>query len=370
MHLHEFITSHRASLIALTKANVTLRPWPSPSDSQLESGIPLFLTQLAETLRLQNTGSPYSASAIGSSATKHGGHLNAEGFTISQVVHAYGDVSQAITQLALQREKTIGPEEFQTLNRCVDDAIAEAVTEYGRLEAHAATESGRLQQETSSREEVERLGHLAHELRNKLNTALLAFQMLKSGSIGIAGSTGAVLGRSLIGLREVIDRSLSEVRLDAGTERRERVSMPVFVDEITVAANLHAEYRAVRLVVGDVGPALAVRVDPHLLASAVMNLLQNAFKYTRPRGLVTLRTRAENGRVLMEVEDECGGFAVDETATEMFEAFGDRRKSDRSGLGLGLTISRRAVRASGGEIRTRNLPGKGCIFTIDLPSAP
>src|SRR6185369_15880063 len=76
MHLHEFITSHRASLIALTKANVTLRPWPSPSDSQLESGIPLFLTQLAETLRLQNTGSPYSASAIGSSATKHGGHLN------------------------------------------------------------------------------------------------------------------------------------------------------------------------------------------------------------------------------------------------------------------------------------------------------
>ena len=390
MRLHEFISSNRNDLITLTRSRVTRRPWPSLSDSQLESGIPLFLTQLAETLRLENTASPYSASAIGSGATTHGGHLRAEGFTVSQVVHAYGDVCQAITELAYEREKTIRSEEFQTLNRCVDDAIAQAVTEYGRLQAQAvtesgrlqteaatesgrmqtaaATESGRLQQETSSREEVERLGHLAHELRNKLNTALLSFEMLKSGSVGIGGSTGAVLGRSLIGLRDLIDRSLSEVRLDAGTERRERVSMPVFVDEVTVAANLHAEYRDIRLTVGGVSPDLAVTADPHLLASAVMNLLQNAFKYTRPHGLVTLRTSAEKGRVLIEVEDECGGFAKDETATEMFQSFGDRRKNDRSGLGLGLSISRRAVQASGGEIRTRNIPGKGCVFTIDLPA--
>ena len=391
MRLHEFISLNRDDLIALTRARVTRRPWPSLSDSQLESGIPLFLTQLAETLRLENTGSPYAASAIGSGATKHGGHLRAEGFTVSQVVHAYGDVCQAITELAFEREKAIGSEEFQTLSRCLDDAIAQAVTEYGRLQAQAvtesgrlqteaatesgrmqteaATESGRLQQETSSREEVERLGHLAHELRNKLNTALLSFEMLKSGSVGIGGSTGAVLGRSLIGLRDLIDRSLSEVRLDAGTERRERVSMPLFVDEVTVAANLHAEYRDIRLTVGGVSPDLAVTADPHLLASAVMNLLQNAFKYTRPHGLVTLRTSAENGRVLIEVEDECGGFAEDETAKEMFQPFGDRRKDDRSGLGLGLSISRRAVRASGGEIRVRNIPGKGCVFTIDLPVA-
>jgi signal transduction histidine kinase len=178
-----------------------------------------------------------------------------------------------------------------------------------------------------------------------------------------------VLGRSLTGLRDLIDRTLSEVRLDAGTERRERVSMPAFLDEITVAANLHAEHRDVRLAVGGVGPALAVTADPHLLASAVMNLLQNAFKFTRPHGLVTLTTRAENGRVLIEVEDECGGFAKEETASEMFAPFGDRRRSDRSGLGLGLTISRRAVEVSGGEIRTRNLPGKGCVFIIDLPAA-
>jgi signal transduction histidine kinase len=357
MILHDFITSNRGELIARTRAKVAQRPWPAASTSELENGIPLFLTQLAETLRLENTEAPFSANAIGSSATLHGGDMLAMGFTLSQVVYGYGDVCQAITELAQDREATrISPEQLQTLNRCLDTAISAAVTEYGRL-----------QQVESSGDEVERLGHLAHELRNKLNTAMLSFQALKTGRFAIGGSTGAVLGRSLIGLRDLIDRSLSEVRLEAGTERRERVSLLLFVDEVALAANLHAESRGTQLTVERVEPGLAVSVDPHLLASAVMNLLQNAFKYTPAHGRVTLRTRAEPGRILIEIEDECGGLA--ERETDLFHPFGDRRKSDRSGLGLGLSISRRAVEASGGEIHTRNIPDKGCIFTIDLPSA-
>ena len=100
-----------------------------------------------------------------------------------------------------------------------------------------------------------------------------------------------------------------------------------------------------------------------------MNLLQNAFKYTRAHGLVALRVRAENGRALIEIEDECGGLAKKETEGEMFRPFGERRKQDWSGLGLGLPMRRKAVRACGGEIHTRNLPGKGCVFIIDLPLA-
>jgi signal transduction histidine kinase len=141
------------------------------------------------------------------------------------------------------------------------------------------------------------------------------------------------------------------------------------MEEVSVAANLHAEDRDIRLTVTSVDPALAVTADPHLLASAVMNLLQNAFKYTPAKGSVALRTQADKGRVLIEIEDECGGLTQHETEEEMFRSFGDRRKTDRSGLGLGLAISRRAVQACGGEIRSRDLPGKGCVFTIDLPSA-
>jgi signal transduction histidine kinase len=98
-----------------------------------------------------------------------------------------------------------------------------------------------------------------------------------------------------------------------------------------------------------------------------MNLLQNAFKYTHSEGHVTIRTRAEQGRVFIEVEDECGGIQPGDDG--LFRAFGDRKGSDRSGLGLGLSISQRAVTANGGEIHHRDVPGKGCIFTIELPRA-
>ena len=355
MTLHGFLTLNREELIARTRAKVAQRPWPSVSASELEDGIPHFLTQLAETLRLENTDVPFSASAIGSSASRHGSHLLAMGFTVSQVVHDYGDVCQAITELAVEQHATISVEEFHTLNRCLDTAIAEAVTEYGRL------------RQATSREEVEQRGYLTHELRNRLHTALLAFHALKGGKVAIGGSTGAVLGHSLADLRELIDTGLSEIRLESGIARRDRVSLPTFVDDLAVAARLHAEYHEVRLTVERVDSALEVTTDAQLLASAVMNVLQNAFKFTHIHGLVTLKAHAENHRVLIEVEDECGGLAEGET--DLSQPFGDRRKQHRSGLGLGLSISRRAVKASGGEIHTRNVPGKGCVFTIDLPSA-
>ena len=104
MNLHDFIIANRDDLIARTKAKVSQRPWPSVSTSELKHGIPLFLSQVAETLRLERTEVPFSASAIGLSATKHGGELLAMGFTVSQVVHDYGDVCQAVTELAVEKQ--------------------------------------------------------------------------------------------------------------------------------------------------------------------------------------------------------------------------------------------------------------------------
>ena len=67
------------------------------------------------------------------------------------------------------------------------------------------------------------------------------------------------------------------------------------------------------------------------------------------------------------MEDECGG--LPEGGRELFQPFGQRRGRDRTGLGLGLSIARKAVRAHGGDIVTRNMPGHGCVFIIDLPLA-
>jgi signal transduction histidine kinase len=164
-----------------------------------------------------------------------------------------------------------------------------------------------------------------------------------------------------------VDRELSEVRLAAARQRRELTSVIEFIDEIAATGMLHSEYRGIRFTVAPVDPALALEVDPQLLASAVMNLLHNAFKYTRAGGAVILRAHAEGQRLLIEIEDECGG--IPESRADLFQAFGNRRGTDRSGLGLGLSIARRAARAHGGDIQIRNMPGRGCVFAIDVPLA-
>src|SRR5690349_9020192 len=134
--LHEFITTNRAEIIAQCRAKVAGRMAPRATDIELQYGVPLFLDQLVETLRDALGPNP----AIGSTATKHGDELLHRGFTIAQVVHDYGDICQTITNLAVEKSAAITNEEFQTLNLCLDDAIADAVSEYGRLRAHEGTE--------------------------------------------------------------------------------------------------------------------------------------------------------------------------------------------------------------------------------------
>jgi signal transduction histidine kinase len=354
--LYEFVDLNRDVIISRTRDRVRSRRWPSVAPGEVERGLPRFLTQLSETLRLEATSAPFPADAIGAAAARHGGDLLRLGFTVSQVVHDYGDICQAITALAVEQRAPISVEEFHTLNHCLDTAIAEAVTEHARVTA-----------EKRSAEEVERLGHAAHELRDTLNTAILAFHTLKRGAVAVNGSTGAILGQSLMSLREVIDRTLSEVRLESGKQRRARVPVVTFIDEIAASGMLHSEYRHIQFTVEAVDAALSIDADPQLLMSAVMNLLHNAFKNTPSAGRVILRARAEHGRLLIETEDECGG--IPSSKGDLFQVFGDRRGSDRSGLGLGLSIARKAVRAHGGEIRIRNMPGQGCVFIIDVPLA-
>jgi signal transduction histidine kinase len=356
--LHQILMENRQELIKRTRAKVAGRPAPQATEEELLRGIPLFLDQLAETLKREATSAPFSPTAIDTSATLHGHDLLKLGFTVGQVVHDYGDVCQTVTEFALERELLITTAEFHTLNRCLDDAIACAVTEWGR------------QRELDiSDEEAERLGALAYEQRNLLSSALLALQMLKKGTVAIGGSTGAVLTRSLERLRNINDRSLAQVLFSsAARTRRRRINLAQFIDEEEVAASMDATARGLRLIV--VRPedtSLAVEADEMSLSLALANLMQNAFKFTRPSGNVFVRIRAVEGRVVIEVEDECGGLPPGK-AEEMFAPF-SRRGADRRRLHLGLSTARKAVEASGGKLTVRDFPGRGCAFSIDLPAA-
>jgi signal transduction histidine kinase len=175
-----------------------------------------------------------------------------------------------------------------------------------------------------------------------------------------------VLGRSLLGLRDIIDRSLADVRLTDGLQvHREPFSVRGLLDEITVSATMEAKAKDLVVTIPPADDALSVDADRQMIVSAVTNLLQNAFKFTKSGGHISLLAHSMAGRLIIDIEDECGGLPPGRTE-ELFSPFA-QRSVDRTGLGLGLSISRRAVEANGGTLRVRNLPGRGCIFTIDLP---
>lgn len=352
--LQEFIEVNRQEIIRRCRAKVTSRSFPAPTAAEIDHGVPMFLDQLVIALRdptLKNLD-------ISRSAIKHGHDLLLQGYTVSQVVHNYGDVCQAITELALETEAPIATDDFRMLNRCLDDAIAGAVTEYGRERNQSTLDS-----ETTRGSE--RLGFFAHELGNLINTGIIAFEILKTGNVGVTGSTGAVLHRSLMGLRALVSRSLAEIRLTEGVQNREQLLVSELIEEIVPSAAQDASVRGVTLKVDAMQPGVLIVADKQVLTSVVGNLMQNAFKFTRKGSTVILRVGANANRVLIEVQDECGGLPGG-NPDDLFRAF-EQRGANRTGVGLGLAFCRWAVEANDGRIYGRSIPDTGCVFTVDLP---
>jgi hypothetical protein len=184
--LYEFIGANRDEIIRRCKAKVATRWTAPPTETKIDHGVPLFLNQLSEELHHKSS----QAHEISKTAIQHGHDLLLQGFTVSQVVHDYGDVCQSITDLAEELTAPISTADFRTLNRCLDDAIAGAVTEH----AHA--------------QDVSREGKAA-ELRVLLDLAITAFGVVQTGAVGVTGRTGDLVLRSLLDTRALLDRPLS-----------------------------------------------------------------------------------------------------------------------------------------------------------------
>jgi signal transduction histidine kinase len=351
--LSEFIRTNRDELIALTRVKVAKRLAPEPTAQVLAGGVPLFLDQLVE--RLERSPSPGSTSArMDDGAASHGAALLNCDYTVSELIHDYGDICQAITELASAQGAPITVDEFHTLNLCLDNAIAESVTAYTRLRDRSMGGG-----------ETDRLGAFAQGLQSKLSAAQVGFQAIRSGRVASGGSVASVVGRSLLDMTTLITRTLVEARLESGKLQRHRVHLRDLIKRAAADGQVDAATFGVSLRVAPMDQAIDVEVDPQILTGALANVLQNAIKFTRKGGNVTLRITLKGARVEIAVEDECGGL-LPGTAEELRGAL-KRQGDDRSGLGLGLFISRKGVRACGGVIHALDVPGKGCVFTIDLP---
>ena len=186
--LHDFIASHRDDLIRRCHTKMVETWVLLPTDIETDYAVATFLDQLCEELR----DGPSKAAEIRQGAGNQGRAMLVRGLPIEQVVHAYGNICQSVSDLAIDLAVAISVDDFRTLNRCLDDAIASAVSAY------------------SQRRDVGRFGTSQH-LQQLVDTAITACEVLRSGSVGIGGRTGAVILENLKAIRgALVDQQLTD----------------------------------------------------------------------------------------------------------------------------------------------------------------
>jgi signal transduction histidine kinase len=182
-----------------------------------------------------------------------------------------------------------------------------------------------------------------------------------------AGRTADLVDRSHRRLRALVARFAAAVRLRAQVPlRREPVDVSAVVLESLDMVEADALDKELS-VATEIDVLGTISGDAEMLLSAISNVFQNAVKYSLPRGPIAFRARTTATTIVIEAEDACGGLPPGAEAA-MFAPF-RQMGADRSGLGLGLTLAREIVDGHRGTISVKSNPGKGCVFTIELPKS-
>ncbi len=219
------------------------------------------------------------------------------------------------------------------------------------------------------------LSRVSHELRTPLNAVLGFAQLMALDARHPLPPEQAQrlegLQRSGRHLLALVDDVLEVVHLGQGQQALKTQALSVH-DAIRQAwSRLQgaADAQGVRLTV-DIEPALRVNADPRGLEQVLSQLLSNAVKYNRPGGHIEVRARAVGPTLRLTVQDQGPGLSPQELA-QLFQPF-ERGTADRRrvpGTGLGLVLVREWVQAMDGRVEASSVPGEGCCFAIELPSA-
>ena len=211
--LHEFLASHHDELIRRCREKATKRYGPAEVPAAMDHGVPLFLRQLVGTLRVEQVTSARNdtgevatptQSEVGRAAALHGAELLRLGYSIDQVVHEYGDICQSVTAMAVELNEKISADEFRTLNRCLDDAIADAVTSFGSARQISINHKARTLRDG--------LSAFSDEHRRLVDIAIQSYSAIRTGNVGLAGATSTLLVHTLDELRSLAERTLPEIR--------------------------------------------------------------------------------------------------------------------------------------------------------------
>jgi signal transduction histidine kinase len=314
-----------------------------------------FLDELATALRRAEEPWPewdtgtYMSPAAGS----HGKQRFELGYDVGALIREYGIVQDVLFRLIEQAGLSISLCEMQILSKFMVGAITASATRY----AHEREEEMR-------RQSSKHIAFLAHELRTPLGSMHLAFERLRSTVLTEDNRSSVVMSRSLRKLSNLIDDALVEIKLRDGVQAQlQELSIPNLVRDLVEESTAEAAEK--RIHIRTELAADRVCADYKLLHSALSNLLRNAVKFTHDDGVITLRARSADHRVVFEVEDQCGGLP-EGTVHKLFDPYVQVGR-DRSGFGLGLAIAKQAVDAHDGDLRVHNLPAHGCVFLLELP---
>jgi len=352
----KFLERHRDVIVERWKDKIraTLPTESALTDQELIDSLHIFLDQIIAGLRTM--GGALIDEQYSPLARAHGAQRQALKRSIVEVVHEYRLFFEVMLERAREVRVRLDDDGLLALSKCLYTGAAEAVAQFAKR-----------QEEERRKADYEHFAFLAHELRNPLSSARLAYELAHQKGGTDARAMG-VMGRSLARLADLLDESINQARLatigSGSALHRERVSARELVAEAQAESALDAEAKGIRFEI-HIDAEITVDVDRRLLRSALTNLVRNAVKFTRNGGTVRLRTRTDDERAAIDVEDECGGLSPDR-ADRLFAAF-LQASDDRSGFGLGLAIAKQAVEAHGGGLIVNSVPDKGCIFTIDLP---
>lgn len=357
--LHEFMAQHRAEVLRVCYDKINALS-PERAPAELGDAFGVMYDEIAGALRRDfepsSSSRPESPLPDGNSdaALQFGTDRLNRGYSIGKALRHVTTISDAVGEVADRGDLAFTAREYQRFNVCLDVVASAAVQQYWDVERAGI-----------SPDASKRMGFLAHELRNAVSVARLAFDTIRSGEIGMHGRTAAMLDRSLVRLESLASQTLLAVHLHADVAREgTKIDVRKLLCELSDDA---PQQRGIRVLV-EATPGISIVADEHLLTSAVSNLLQNAIKFSHDGAVVRLRAVEADNHVIIEVEDECGGLPPGDH-DELFRAH-VQRGANRQGYGLGLAITREAIEAHGGSTTVRDLPGKGCVFSVTLPSRP
>jgi signal transduction histidine kinase len=359
MTLHEVLSAKRDEVIVRWKTQILgkLAPETMPP-LELVNHIPRFITEIVAALRADAGLSSLGPSPDETTtAADHGAQRLRLGFSLDSVVREYGALRESIVTTAKDAGTHLSLRELQVLFDAIVTGIAQAVTEYSRQRDAELL-----------RQANEHFAFIAHELRDPLSAAMSSFLLLKSsGQLPVENRFVGAVDRGLHRTRELIDQTLQTARVASGIElRRQSTTLKILFEEAELGAASEAESKRIEIR-SIIETDQRINLDTRLVRSALGNLVRNGVKYTSTDGVVELRGRIAAERVVIEVEDGCGGLPPGKVE-QAFAPF-VRLDNRQTGFGLGLAIAKQAVDAHGGSIRVQDLPGKGCIFVLELPIA-